>query len=459
MLLFLCCLGILSDVHGASEDVKYIIYGLDFDTTQSEIDVIVNFARLRDYYNRSDENNGFNLNFRYPYVAATQLVAAAMNASLVSFERKKICPNSPTLVLNYDNVVSSDFSDVAYRHWIQYQPKVSRNVNAEVPKFIQISTDMGTCVYCDFPKKVKTSVWKFTLFTDPLGTSTWILLCLSGGSAAITLSFKFKASNVILSIVGPLFPFGVEPPSKIKSELFTLWMVMSMILGNLYTGSVSSELIRPALDDIARNLSELKAKNFTAVLWLENQNEKEVVLAVLPVWRNSTKITKLLSWFLERAQFLPAMEQFAAMTMQSKTFSLFPSETLIGGILKIKKVARQIGTHVNKKCHVTEDHIFFSNQFVTILPPSNSKVEQVYNFLLTGGIFQRWNYERVALFNFNRVQDRVRFKGLRKYSDDEVESIEGLKMKGKMITVFLLWTICILISTVGFSIEFAWHAS
>lgn len=78
----------------------------------------------------------------------------------------------------------------------------------------------------------------------------------------------------------------------------------------------------------------------------------------------------------------------------------------------------------------------------------------VFQRLLEAGIYQRWGEESDGIKFSDRVKDRVKIIGPGRIAGDfDSTTPVVLRMEGKIITVFLLWTLCLAFSTVGFICE------
>lgn len=451
--------GILVFLPGKSERVEHILYQIRPDTTTEELlNAQKNFSEFRKYYLLPENEKSIK---QYPSIIASHIVATALNATLVGTTDEKSCSqeckmHSPTIRTSTSSIVSKDISDIAFYKFVVFYKHSKTTKQTEVPSFIQLTSDIETFVYCDVPKKIQASLWSFSLFIDSHGTSTWVCLCVSGFLVICILSHNSRVSNVTLSTIGSLFSFGITPPSDNISGLFLVWMVACMILGCLYTGSVSSKLISPDPDDVIRKLSELRNHNFTLVL--SEKNVTDIALQhAISSWNDSTVTSELVTWFLKRATLSGELSYHETLTRKSKVFGLFDMDSQFGEVFALNTNLRKKGQP--RMCYCGEERIHVANNFLTILPPGNLQVERVYKLIIEGGILQRWKLEEFSLINFPRLQNRVMFRRLRKFSSEDATTVQALKMRGKMLTVFLLWTICILLSCCGSIVEYAWEAN
>lgn len=83
-------------------------------------------------------------------------------------------------------------------------------------------------------------------------------------------------------------------------------------------------------------------------------------------------------------------------------------------------------------------------RYFVILPPRSGLLSRAFQKLLASGIMQRWEDEGNSIAVSERVQDRTRVKSKTRIINDDNVSPIALAMEGKMLTVFLVWAICIL---------------
>lgn len=126
-------------------------------------------------------------------------------------------------------------------------------------------------VYCAIRKRKWDSDWNFEFLLISFRCSTWIAL-LSAILIILLLKHFCSVKPVDLSIsvnsvVLLLLQNGITQGSRQSHGLLTLWMLCSTVIVNVYTGDMTSNLIKPPPDDVITSWQELESNNFTLKLF------------------------------------------------------------------------------------------------------------------------------------------------------------------------------------------------
>lgn len=105
-----------------------------------------------------------------------------------------------------------------------------------------------------------------------------------------------------------------------------------------------------------------------------------------------------------------------------------------------------------KKCHVGKELFNAGETFFMFSPQEGKRMAGMFERLLQSGIQQRRRVELHGLSYSVRVQDHVRGKSWTSFAKEDVP-LEKLRMQGKILTVFLLWTFCLVLSNIVFASE------
>lgn len=108
----------------------------------------------------------------------------------------------------------------------------------------------------------------------------------------------------------------------------------------------------------------------------------------------------------------------------------------------------------DRHCYVGKELISSGQVFFAISPPNSKKMRKITLSLVEVGIYKYWRDESIQLAYSQRVQDRVKVVSpTRLKYNNSMTAFTALGMKGKVLTVFFLWAVCILLSCTCFVME------
>lgn len=421
---------------------------------------LANFSRLRDYYNNSHGRILGTL-FFYPRLIIMDTIAKSSNAtfSLIRDNAWKADQGGYchpkvqyySMTWGIDNL---DFWSVP----CDIKEGETTNGWRYSPVYVQLNQDPWNFIFCDTIKKEKYSIWQFTIFTDPFDLWTWFVLLVSLSLVTLTsAAFSGKAFiSIILAEFSSMFLFGTRPLSK-GSKLFMLWTVMSLVIATFYTGAIQSTLIRPPNDDVLKTWDDLEARNYTLVMNEELRifrNNLVSYLNTIPFSHVGEVIRRLMG----RSQFVVGDNVYLHLAFnKGRWATIGPWFTTH---LYVWIHHRVVSDYLNstlkveaRKCHVGQELFSPGIEWYNFLPPGNLKLALAFQRIMEVGIYQRWEQEEHSLLHSERVQDRVRVQSPKKIHDMEITKIRAIGLEGRIITIFLLWSICIIISFFGFCLE------
>lgn len=438
---------------------------------------IKQFSRIRDYHFHNSEGRVTS----YPRLIILNSVAAAINATLIAEEdicnltnfcgdKNKNAFYFPRIALSYS--IAHISHEPAYFLWRKFYSFDRQNTSLEkysklklqeirkieYPEYIFMTDFWLNYLYCAVPKKLKTSLWTFTLFTDPFDRSTWIALTVSFVIVAVILITASSQNRDVLRTILILFcatlQLGAEPSPRF-SGLLLLWMAISMILVCFYSGEITSEVISPPPDDVMTKIQELYDNNFT--LYFSRDYVRKSLQSSVAGMRPFLHTRRTLEFFLNNSVLSTySVESFAELCLSNQRFIMDSWQNT----LNLKHFSNIIiPAHATseeekaRRCHVGQELFRVDEQYLVILPPGNSEVTQALLKLCQAGIVERWNKEIEGMLTSSRVQERVRILGPTKVKIVEDTTLAPMKLQGKSKTVFILWMICFQISLVAFVSE------
>lgn len=425
-----------------TNDPKFVVFTDIFFQDIDFHEATSNFARFRDYHREKTSTNPWY--FRsYPRIILINILAQASNATLTSGNQAAKSAKRHPEVRVISTYAWSSFTD--YRNQ-------TYNLIDKIPKGVQlvpVEADGWLFLYSDVPRTAKVSILEFSIFLDPFDRQTWILLLTS---LLLVALLSGKCAGVIMSIVSATFLIGTKEPSR-RCKLFIAWMVTCMVLGNLYSGEITSKIMVPPKDDVMTEFEQLRERNYSA---LYPTNFMSVVNNTLEYVQNlRSKQGMIIKWLVKHAVAIDMGKLVEALILDERKLVIPGPWSHIHMLAWYSKAFLKTlnGKSGERKCHVGQELAQMAELFFVFLPPKNSELVRAFQWLIQAGIYQRWDVEKNGIMHSNRVQDRVRVKSPTKVVEMEANVMKSQGLKGKMVTMFLLWGVCIFISLVGYSLE------
>lgn len=330
-------------------------------------------------------------------------------------------------------------------------------MNQELPTISLVKSESFNFYYSDIPKHLKMSLWKFSLFTDPFENTTWILLstCFTI-IAAILIMCNCKSERadlILLLLFSATLQLGTNALPK-KSGLFLMWLGTSMLFVFIYSGEVTSTLIRPPQDAIMTEITEVFERKYK--LYVTRPAALQVWKVTSEFMKPNSKIRNMMDYFVQNAivdgsdasvhsgsnDFLKKLvfSDEKVFTMRSWIYSL----QLMQQGNQIIQTEAKTNREKARICYLGQELINFDETFFVTFPPSNKKLGKGYQLLFQTGMVNRLMDEVHGGLASTRVQNRTQILSRTKLAMDQVTYV-SLKMEGKIITVFLLWVFCVII--------------
>lgn len=452
------------------KEPKYVVLANRFLLRELP-DAIANFSRLRDYHKtHSDRNKPYP---DYPWLVVANTVAIAVNATLIECDVTTDCypeqvPSHPRLTRSQSSTEGDTGSILSIwncrglanygsSHW---KRKFSREVSPNItsyPMFTLVGEQYLNFYYCDLPRKLKFSSWRFALFTDPFDKWTWIFIvfffCIMKVILSITPNTcETRQSVSVMPLLSATMQIGTDHISR-RSCVLILWMFLTMILVHFYCGEITGTLIRPLENDIITRIIDLYNRNFT--LYMHHVSYSDRLNTTIQSMKPSSPKRKLIG-SLSRGAILGDLGSMLNSFFMDK---IFVFNDYLAALYLVQYgndiIPREGKTDSDKarRCHLGQELLQVEENFFVTLPPYNEKLTRAFEKLFQAGIVQLFYQEHVALAITKRVQDRVKIIGRTNIKEANVNVVEKLKLKGKMTTVFLLWVTCVVLSLVVFCCE------
>lgn len=348
----------------------------------------------------------------------------------------------------------------------------SKLSSQERPVFVKMDSVSLSFGLCAIPERERDSTWDFSIFTQSLDIWTW--LCLLVALLMISaLSFCHEYLNFSPALLPALSVLLTPGPSELSgklrkhSKLLVLWMLCSYVVTTFYTGNMTGQVISPAGEERLTKFKELEEHNFTLVFRDKVSEGIIVATAEAMTKRNFVQEQlKVLGRLIRNSILRTNVNDSFIKTL---TESILDTVVIRGWPLVILAVndannyiRQQISQNAadlpeatkkkRKICYLGQELISGGEMFFAFLPPGSSKAASYFQNLVSSGIIERWTREWLSLAYSSRVQDRVKFINPLQIKEDE-GVLNALKMEGKTVKIFFLWTFCLVLCVVSVSIE------
>lgn len=412
---------------------------------------IHDFSKFRNYHSSTQLGNNVPLILAY-------IIGVKVNATLISrklLKSKKLKVESyPEILFAVESVQWFETWGAPLKYWRQHYIKTTfKSSSAERPNFVQVESHQNSFVYCAFLRRETISLWEFSLFTEPFDYWIWLLFLASFVFIFPLSSVTFSGtsvSQVVISIFSGMFSLGTCRLSR-RSKLCTVWLLMCLILGHLYSGEMSSELISPRKKYVMRWIDELDRKRYKMTMTEKEDSSQKTFIG------NGTRKGSILSRLYRKVRIVNKSDLNNQLLFEKRSFTMREWAEAHALSRTLRKMSRRQKKRGNRKrrrfCHVGQEVIDMGPRFFIALPPKNYRLAQVFGKLIEAGIYQRWTFEQDAMRHSRRVQERSRVISPTKVLQRKSEEFKELALEGKTVTIFLLWMTCVIISAGIFFLE------
>lgn len=443
---------------------------LDFyEIDQKFLEVVFrDYGKLPDYYCTVD----------HPCIGMTRatlcvlanILAEAINFTLIapghpSYEDNGLHPKIYPALQELDNenrtvtkVWSNYFSCVPPGKWRR----------KEAPELIKTQFLDLNFVYCAAVQKQHDSIWEFSLFTDPFDFWIWMGLLVALVLVSWLAFSSFKGNGAlsfqVVSSLEPLLSPGIGGFDK-KSLLFVLWMLTTMVLVIFYSGVLTSVVISPSPEVSLETVSDLEKNNYSFIL--PNSVWIRLIQAISMASLSGNLFTPMDYDHVRRIaksneiriyrSYPKFLFEMSSVNEKVASFMMWPlalrTASLAANVISAEEASasRKIK---KRKCYVGKKMVRVGEAYLAVTPPGSMLLGSVFRRLVDSGIAGRWWDEFIAMGYSMRVQDRRRVISPTEILSDEGNIFEELRLEGDTVTIFLLWTGCLVICLVTFGFEF-----
>lgn len=410
------------------------------------------YSQMRDFHHSPNPS--------YAVAVFCNEIAKALNSTL-TFLRIRKETNFKTL--QYPTVVPllitwlEEKSTTTF--WKEYTQDWNKTIDTKhpLPVFLQIDSFPQNFVYCQEYRKSQGSVFALvSILIEPLDTIVWILLLGFVITVSIIIYLNAKSdlqncfSAVLISFSGLLSPVlnGLaikRKGNKIKkSKLFVLWMLVSTLLMSFYCGVMTRNITKPLPDVTLDNIKDLVDSGYSIIysrqIWLDSDRNSAKIY-------NKTSLQKLLNSAIIAGDFMYELCYGYKRTYLHIWNIALRIAILARENLQKKKEGYNSRMGNQKDCYVGKEFVEEGPAFYAFLPPFNQKVSEIFQKFFEAGVYNLWQQEYIGLMHSNKVQERLKVVSKNKILEGQDNTIPPIGLSTKVITIFVLWGLCLLFST------------
>lgn len=411
--------------------------------------ILTNYPHIRDMHGELPRS--YNIHF----VHLANLIAAGINATLVSTQQENICKSS---FGNFTIVKASLFGSTVY--------KLFNDARKGEPKPfpVQMDTTAYNYAYCNTRLHVRSSI--FEIFLKFADYQVWGVLVLSATVITLLLELEFTREGnirrnhaaIVATLCALLWQNFTSRSKNIQySWLFILWVYTCIIFDSYYLGEFTSEIISPSPEFRLTRMKQLLQENFSLIF--EEQGSFSAFTRLINLKGSNSSNSLNFSKSVETLDKLANRPRYMKSNFYIRHLSTDDGLATFGSwIYALNQVARaeqylkENELDLERRCYVGKELDYFENIYMTFMPPRSEPVGRVFEKFVEAGFYQIWWKEYFGMTTARRVQDRSKIKGTYLILRGK-EMPKPLATTGKLGNVFVVWILCLLGCAVTFISE------
>lgn len=423
----------------------------DFYGSQPMLErILKHYNKFRNYYNKVAWR-------RVPadagYYPLAQIIADAVNATLISSGHAEFSDDRHPMLL--PGVLAIDGNN----RTLPFIEKQYFQGNGERPSLIRSDPLDLNFVVCEFPVWERIGTWDLTRFLKTFDQwsaylfVTAILLVSVTAFSSVRSGYRFAIFDTIQATIS----VG-RGRKKVRSGVFILWMYILVILVPAYFGDIASKVIIPADEIRVNSFIDLEKQNYTIqypgrVLTKFFADLLESLRGLRSVSPEIKTLGRLLQKTVRRSH---DKDEIYKALIRNHEANIHGWLFVLSAMNKANYIMELHPYEERKKCYVGKKLVRYGDAFHVFLPPRSLELARVFKFIEQAGIVKRWIYEYQAAYFSERVQNRIKYKSPTNVKEEK-RPAENLKLKGKIITIFVLWGTLLSACTLCFYFELCWH--
>ncbi|CAL8087581.1 unnamed protein product [Orchesella dallaii] len=318
--------------------------------------------------------------------------------------------------------------------------------------------------YCSRPSIIHEKAWNVSVLVNAFEFKVWAILllailCISLKIATRILDgvliFQYKTFGYVIYTISSAIISTLTLPYTQKSGLFLLWMFMSIILVNYYTGSITSRLISPPEEDAMTEISQVVKNNYSIIF--DNIVHLGIMKATVQTYtkpqsggkfdirKDLQAIHSLLERLSPASLIKDQTEYIRNVSYTEKVVILYLWPFIMKAINEANNLIAMEQPIVSKRrhCYVGKQIIPSGEVFFGFGNHGSARIQQVFQSTVEAGIYLYWMTEFCQMSYAKRVQDRRKVVSPTQIKYDFLSTVSALRMEGKVLTVFFVWAVCL----------------
>lgn len=439
-----CTLTIVAD---ENKEQNHLIYKYHAHSQEDITKTLEKYPRLRDFHNSPARAR------LYTVIILCNVIAKFLNSSLIA-SKSKIYLQHPIYPTIAPNLMEFDLEN---RSAIGFWEKALHQ-KTSLPIILQVDSIPYNFAYCDAPSTLREKYFT-SVFTEPFDSWIWMHLSISFliVSLVLLIENKVEPMTALLATFSALLSSttGISYGKRRSSPIFICWMFVGIVLSNVYSGIMSSYMIKPLPLDVMSKVSDLSKRNYTLVFKV--QKWVEMVNATV----KSLHIKSLFS-LIDRAEVNESFTEWLAFGRKKAFVAGWPvalfaatrASNLITNTTKMREYGEgaDVDSLSRRNCFVGKSLVSSGYMYFGFLPPNNKRVGQVFQRLFESGIYRLWMNEYYGLAYSPRLQDRVKVQDRTTLLNDNSRT-DSMKFSSKLGNLFYLWGIGVIFCLAEFARE------
>ncbi|CAL8108401.1 unnamed protein product [Orchesella dallaii] len=419
--------------------------------------------------NRRDFYNVQNISFFLPYAKLALEVADWLNKTVLPTDQWNI---------EEDTVLSAFHTCMYSSLLLSTNRKNYFNISTRAFRTHHFDYNFAYCAPPNFK-----GMLDYSILLQPFQNIVWISLVVALVSSTAALLRKFSGREIIstfLSLVSALVSMSVVFDKNVRlkhSALFMSWMFVAVVLNNLYTGILTSLLVKPLEEKTFGEIKDLVANNYTGIFpkhlatillavqdqirfqseSKEKQSSKIVDYMKFLVGKNIEERHLLEPAFTEALAYKPKLALFGpwafAIMGRNQAQARIKADVEIssakGGKVKILKEKRSC--YIGRKLEAASPGVLCA-----FYPPGVDKLYQSYQRLVQTGIYLVYLNEFSGMNYAPKMQERLKVKSETVLAKDEDTHFEPMEVT-QALRILLVLIMLLILCSVCFILEVAWY--
>lgn len=334
--------------------------------------------------------------------------------------------------------------------------------------------------YCA-PKTLEDfSIRQISVLLSPFQWSVWTAVITTLLSLSLALTFVTKYSwspldniSILITLMFDFLAVSIKDQRVNGRLLHVCWLYACVLLNNLYTGTITSTLIKPSPEETLESLKDLVVSNYVAIFPKFLPAQLTAITEALKIFENNTDVegNTNVVYFRKLVGENPEGRHLMREEYMKSFLSTSPKVALVAPSLfaiqtrnkaqnmlklqrmqELKKTNQALRRKTVVTCHIGKQLVVITSaaNYWSFFPPYTNELYRSLQLLAQNGIFFMWMKEFFGMNYADRVQDRQKVLSSTQIASQDTQFHPMGFHHTHTTTIFLLWTILIVLSFVWF---------